>query len=59
LEKKGSDTIIIDGRFEVVLPDVQGEKKTVSAAPAGADGGAGGGRAAAAPAAHDRRLADE
>jgi type I restriction enzyme M protein len=38
LEKKGSETVIIDGRFEVVLPDVNGEKKTVPAAPAVDDG---------------------
>ena len=38
LEKKGSETVIIDGRFEVVLPDVQGDRKTVSAAPAVDDG---------------------
>lgn len=38
LEKKGSETVIIDGRFEVVLPDANGEKKTVPAAPAVDDG---------------------
>jgi type I restriction enzyme M protein len=38
LEKKGSETVIIDGRFEVVLADAQGEKKTVPAAPAVDDG---------------------
>lgn len=38
LEKRGSETIIIDGRFEVVLPDVNGEKKTVPAAPSVDDG---------------------
>jgi type I restriction enzyme M protein len=38
LEKNGSQTVIIDGRFEVVLPDVNGEKKTVPAAPAVDDG---------------------
>jgi type I restriction enzyme M protein len=38
LEKKGSETVIIDGRFEVLLPDVNGDKKTVSAAPAVDDG---------------------
>jgi len=38
LEKKGSETVIIDGRFEVVLADAQGEKGTVPAAPAVDDG---------------------
>lgn len=38
LEKKGSETVIIDGRFEVLLPDANGDKKTVSAAPAVDDG---------------------
>jgi type I restriction enzyme M protein len=38
LEKKGSETVIIDGRFEVVLVDAQGEKSTVAAAPAVDDG---------------------
>lgn len=38
LEKKGSETVIIDGRFEVVLADAQGEKSTVPAAPAVDDG---------------------
>ncbi|MFZ4593328.1 MAG: type I restriction-modification system subunit M, partial [Verrucomicrobiaceae bacterium] len=38
LEKKGSETVIIDSRFEVVLPDANGEKQTVSAAPAVDDG---------------------
>ncbi len=38
LEKQGSQTVIIDGRFEVVLPDVNGERQTVSAAPAVDDG---------------------
>ena len=38
LEKRGSETVIIDGRFEVVLPDVNGEKKTVPAAPSVDDG---------------------
>jgi type I restriction enzyme M protein len=38
LEKKGSETIIIDPRFEVVLPDAFGKKQTVSAAPAVDDG---------------------
>lgn len=38
LEKKGSETVIIDGRFEVTLPNVQGDKETVSAAPAVDDG---------------------
>jgi type I restriction enzyme M protein len=38
LEKNGSQTVIIDSRFEVVLPDVNGEKKTVPAAPAVDDG---------------------
>jgi type I restriction enzyme M protein len=38
LEKKGSETVIIDGRFEVVLAGAQGEKSTVPAAPAVDDG---------------------
>lgn len=38
LEKKGSETVIIDGRFEVTLPNVKGDKETVSAAPAVDDG---------------------
>lgn len=38
LEKKGSETVIIDRRFEVVLADAQGEKSTVPAAPAVDDG---------------------
>jgi len=38
LEKKGSETVIIDGRFEVVLADAKGEKSTVPAAPAVDDG---------------------
>jgi type I restriction enzyme M protein len=38
LEKKGSETIIIDPRFEVVLPDASGDKRTVPAAPAVDDG---------------------
>lgn len=31
LEKQGSQTVIIDGRFEVTLPNVKGDKETVSA----------------------------
>jgi len=38
LEKKGSETVIIDSRFEVVLPDANGERQTVPAAPAVDDG---------------------
>lgn len=38
LEKKGSNTEIIDPRFEVRLPDASGEIQTVSAAPAVDDG---------------------
>jgi type I restriction enzyme M protein len=38
LEKKGSKTEIIDPRFEVQLPDAQGQIQTVSAAPAVDDG---------------------
>lgn len=38
LEKKGSQTVIIDGRFEVTLPNVKGDNETVSAAPAVDDG---------------------
>ncbi len=38
LEKQGSQTVIIDGRFEVTLPNVKGDKETVSAAPAVDDG---------------------
>jgi type I restriction enzyme M protein len=38
LEKDGAKTVIIDPRFEVVLPDAHGEKQTVSAAPAVDDG---------------------
>jgi len=38
LEKQGSKTVIIDGRFEVTLPNVKGDKETVSAAPAVDDG---------------------
>ncbi|MBE2285281.1 MAG: SAM-dependent DNA methyltransferase [Prosthecobacter sp.] len=38
LEKKGSETVIIDGRFEVTLPNVKGDKETASAAPAVDDG---------------------
>ncbi len=38
LEKKGSETVIIDSRFEVVLPDAHGSSQTVAAAPAVDDG---------------------
>lgn len=38
LEKRGSQTVILDGRFEVTLRDVQGERETVPAAPAVDDG---------------------
>ncbi|MEI6716041.1 MAG: N-6 DNA methylase [Verrucomicrobiota bacterium] len=38
LEKKGSETVIIDSRFEVSLPNVEGEIETVPAAPAVDDG---------------------
>ncbi len=38
LEKQGSQTVIIDGRFEVTLTNVKGDKETVSAAPAVDDG---------------------
>lgn len=38
LEKQGAKTVIIDGRFEVTLPNVKGERETVSAAPAVDDG---------------------
>ena len=38
LEKSGSKTEIIDPRFEVILEDAFGERKTVSAAPAVDDG---------------------
>jgi type I restriction enzyme M protein len=38
LEKNGANTVIIDPRFEVSLPDASGEMRTVSAAPAVDDG---------------------
>ncbi len=38
LEKNGANTVIIDPRFEVKLPDASGEIQTVSAAPAVDDG---------------------
>lgn len=38
LEKNGANTVIIDPRFEVQLPDASGEIQTVSAAPAVDDG---------------------
>ncbi len=38
LEKKGSETVIIDSRFEVRLKDMQDEWQTVPAAPAVDDG---------------------
>jgi type I restriction enzyme M protein len=38
LEKNGANTVIIDPRFEVTLPDASGEMQTVSAAPAVDDG---------------------
>lgn len=38
LEKQGSQTVIIDGRFEVTLPNVKGDRESVSAAPAVDDG---------------------
>jgi type I restriction enzyme M protein len=38
LEKNGANTVIIDPRFEVNLPDASGEIQTVSAAPAVDDG---------------------
>lgn len=38
LEKKGSQTVIMDGRFEVRLKDMQDEWQTVPAAPAVDDG---------------------
>ncbi|MFM2169612.1 MAG: hypothetical protein RIS79_3983, partial [Verrucomicrobiota bacterium] len=38
MEKKGSDTVIIDGRFEVRLKDLHNEWQTVPAAPAVDDG---------------------
>jgi type I restriction enzyme M protein len=38
LEKNGANTVIIDPRFEVRLPDASGQEQTVSAAPAVDDG---------------------
>lgn len=38
LEKNGANTVIIDPRFEVRLPNASGEMQTVSAAPAVDDG---------------------
>lgn len=38
LEKKGSETVILDSRFEVILPDAKGGRQTVPAAPAVDDG---------------------
>ena len=38
LEKNGANTVVIDPRFEVMLPDAAGEMRAVSAAPAVDDG---------------------